>query len=379
MKAREQGTGDRMQDVSVECRVWSVENRWRTAFDPHPVQHSILNTQHSILNTQHSLLITSLLLVALFLCAQLALAVEPNVAESWADGTARGWNRRDVLNSQVLKTAVAAGSLEVSFPLQSTMPYPQVELLAADSGASGGAFAGDYLAAGVDRIELRASCEGAVPGLLEVVLTTGSGRRWFLPLTGAVTGTWSELRAAVDFDAGWKAGAGGTREQFLADLRDVAMLGVRVQRGGTTAKHVFRLDDVRLNGRSALQDTDGDGLPDTWELLHDMSPQDVRDRFADDDADGISNYGEYRAGTDPRNRRSRLAMRIRKQDEQKTKGVKVEWESNAGGTYRVRRMTNDSNGFQLMQSGIAATPPVNAWFDSSATGNGPYLYRVEVE
>ncbi len=44
-------------------------------------------------------------------------------------------------------------------------------------------------------------------------------------------------------------------------------------------------------------DTDADGIPDWWEMLHFSS----LDADSDSDGDGISNYDEYIAGTDPNN------------------------------------------------------------------------------
>ncbi len=46
-------------------------------------------------------------------------------------------------------------------------------------------------------------------------------------------------------------------------------------------------------------DSDGDGIPDGWETLHGLNPNDATDAAADPDADGLSNLGEYQAGTDP--------------------------------------------------------------------------------
>lgn len=46
-------------------------------------------------------------------------------------------------------------------------------------------------------------------------------------------------------------------------------------------------------------DGDGDGLPDSWELLHGLSPFDPTDGYADFDNDGVSNADEFANGTDP--------------------------------------------------------------------------------
>ena len=47
-------------------------------------------------------------------------------------------------------------------------------------------------------------------------------------------------------------------------------------------------------------DSDGDGIPDDWEVAHNLNPQDASDAARDDDGDGFTNLG-YIAGTDPLN------------------------------------------------------------------------------
>ncbi|HOX03901.1 MAG TPA: Calx-beta domain-containing protein [Candidatus Paceibacterota bacterium] len=46
-------------------------------------------------------------------------------------------------------------------------------------------------------------------------------------------------------------------------------------------------------------DSDGDGLPDDWELPFGLDPTDPADAFLDADGDTLSNLAEYWAGTDP--------------------------------------------------------------------------------
>ncbi len=59
-------------------------------------------------------------------------------------------------------------------------------------------------------------------------------------------------------------------------------------------------------------DSDGDGLPDWWELRNDLDPHSAADdngTLGDPDGDGFSNYEEFLAGTSPVDANSFLALR----------------------------------------------------------------------
>ena len=46
-------------------------------------------------------------------------------------------------------------------------------------------------------------------------------------------------------------------------------------------------------------DTDVDGMPDDWEIMHNLNPNDPADAFLDDDGDGLTSLDEYSIGSDP--------------------------------------------------------------------------------
>ena len=55
----------------------------------------------------------------------------------------------------------------------------------------------------------------------------------------------------------------------------------------------FRSEDVPV-------DSDGDGMPDSWELKHGLDPKNPADGVLDSDGDGYTNVEEFLNGTDPR-------------------------------------------------------------------------------
>jgi hypothetical protein len=57
-----------------------------------------------------------------------------------------------------------------------------------------------------------------------------------------------------------------------------------------------------------LPDSDGDGIPDAWEIQYGFNPTNSMDGTNDFDGDGMSNRAEYIAGTDPTNPLSYLKV-----------------------------------------------------------------------
>ena len=59
------------------------------------------------------------------------------------------------------------------------------------------------------------------------------------------------------------------------------------------------LEEYRHHTDPTNPDTDGDGIPDGWEVAHGLNPLDPKDAARDNDYDGLTNLQEYQLGTDP--------------------------------------------------------------------------------
>ena len=82
-------------------------------------------------------------------------------------------------------------------------------------------------------------------------------------------------------------------------------------------------------------DTDGDGMPDDWETMHQLDPSSVLcddGPDADPDHDGISNYGEYLSGTDPHDAASVLRLIATLTPDNK---VRLWWKAVPGRRYEI--------------------------------------------
>lgn len=131
-------------------------------------------------------------------------------------------------------------------------------------------------------------------------------------------------------------------------------------------------------------DSDNDGMPDGWETTKGLDPLIALDAGGDKDGDGMSNYAEWRAGTDPTNANSYLSVVSLALPALETpgSGFRIAWGSESNRIYTVSRATNlvEGIGFTPLVEHILATPPVNAHTDTTVgTNAGPFFYRIDLE
>jgi hypothetical protein len=138
--------------------------------------------------------------------------------------------------------------------------------------------------------------------------------------------------------------------------------------------HAERID---LRFGVAPADSDGDGLADAWEQQHFGNLN--ANANGDPDGDGMNNFREFRAGTNPNDAQSRFEL---VEISKAPNGVSVRWSSQPDRTYRVRRSTSlltAPANYAIMESGIAATPPFNEFIDTTVGTGAPFFYLIEVQ
>jgi hypothetical protein len=135
-----------------------------------------------------------------------------------------------------------------------------------------------------------------------------------------------------------------------------------------------RLERVDLTLLQSDQDSNGNGLPDGWQMQY-FGHLGV-DPNTDPDHDGMSNLSEYLAGTNPTNANSAFRFTGIQPDSQG--GNTVEWLSAPNRTYSLLRSTNPLTGYDIIATGIGATPPSNTYLDSPPDTTNAYFYRVTV-
>ncbi len=134
---------------------------------------------------------------------------------------------------------------------------------------------------------------------------------------------------------------------------------------------------------AGIVDTDGDGLDDTWEQqIVDADPSDGIDSIEDVlpgddfDGDGLSNRAEAVAGTSPIDAGSVFAM-VAPGTPASAGDFVLRWNSVAGRRYSVLRTTDLSAGFSPLETGIPATPPINAYTTTTTSAAAYFMIVVE--
>lgn len=147
--------------------------------------------------------------------------------------------------------------------------------------------------------------------------------------------------------------------------------------------HSYRLAYVLANGqRSALSpattnrtwgvDGNGDGLPDNWQAAHwGSAGAPLAGPDVDSDGDGVTNYQEFLAGTDPTNPASVFRSRVLRAGG----GWELRWNAVPGLVYQVERASSLAEaGWFPVGYPIVAT---GGSLSLNVTAQGPGFYRIQ--
>lgn len=120
---------------------------------------------------------------------------------------------------------------------------------------------------------------------------------------------------------------------------------------------------ITFHGNYSFADLNTNGIPDGWEQAYFGNVSPTRTRLTDTDADGLSDYAEYVAGTSPTNTASTLELVTSHPTE--TNQLSLQWSSALGHGYRV-----------LGSSNLLQWTPLTDWIRASSTSTGTNLPTV---
>jgi len=121
----------------------------------------------------------------------------------------------------------------------------------------------------------------------------------------------------------------------------------------------------------------GSVISSAWLVSYGL-PQDGSADHADPDGDGMDNWKEWICGTNPTNAVSVLKMLA---PSNAVTGIALRWQSIQGKVYSLQRAgsLSPATEFFAIQTNISGQTNITSFTDVTATGRGPFFYRVAIQ
>jgi hypothetical protein len=122
-------------------------------------------------------------------------------------------------------------------------------------------------------------------------------------------------------------------------------------------------------------DADGDLMPDLWEQANGFDRDDPADALLDADEDGLSNLGEFLAGTNPRDALSHFSLRV---DPAAADSFSFRYPTLTGRIYRIESRGLTTFAAWSEESAVNGTGEEVGHFETPLSTNGK-MFRVRLE
>ncbi len=122
-----------------------------------------------------------------------------------------------------------------------------------------------------------------------------------------------------------------------------------------------------------VTDSNGNGMPDTWETAHALALNNPENASADPDHDGASNWQEYLAGTDPQIATSIFHVTTARVA---ASGFQLSFTTVTGKTYRIEWASNPSGPWTVLENNIPGSGDPIQITDNSSPASATRFYRV---
>ena len=197
--------------------------------------------------------------------------------------------------------------------------------------------------------------------------------------TAATAAEYTTGAASDEFNAALATAAQSSRGTFsflYSVPADVTAVRLIADATSNSNAEFFFLKDFVIEA-NVSSDSDGDGMPDTWEIANFGSL--AQTGTGDVDGDGQSNAAEFAAGTDPNLASSALVI-TQVFIDRAANSATIDWASVVGKTYRVQRATSLEAGAAWTDIGapVTANGVVSVFTDDALPAGERWFYRVRV-